>query len=237
MSDRRLQVFHAVARLLSFTKAAEVLHMTQPAVTFQIRQLEDQFHTRLFDRTHNRVALTEAGKIMFKYSEQIFRTYGEMEEAVKHATNSSRVVVGVSTFVDNYYGWLVDGNEHVAVSEEPMGTLYLSEKKLELKILGSVPILWGTFNPDNKEEVYTDYGSETQNIVVDKTITMEKARSSIVQGKKGFLPIAVVGGDLDFYNMDKGELTKSFIYIYQKPTGVLTSNEEVFLKQLLEKAL
>ncbi|MEE9302881.1 MAG: LysR family transcriptional regulator, partial [Thiotrichaceae bacterium] len=43
MSDRRLQVFHTVAKLLSFTKAADQLHMTQPAVTFQIRQLEEQF--------------------------------------------------------------------------------------------------------------------------------------------------------------------------------------------------
>ena len=42
MSDRRLQVFYTVARLLSFTKAAEELHMTQPAVTFQVRQLEEQ---------------------------------------------------------------------------------------------------------------------------------------------------------------------------------------------------
>ena len=41
MADRRLQVFHTVARLLSFTKAAETLHMTQPAVTFQVRQLEE----------------------------------------------------------------------------------------------------------------------------------------------------------------------------------------------------
>ncbi len=47
MADRRLQVFHTVARLLSFTKAAESLHMTQPAVTFQVRQLEEQFNTRL----------------------------------------------------------------------------------------------------------------------------------------------------------------------------------------------
>ena len=39
MSDRRIHVFHAVAKHLSFTKAAEVLFMTQPAVTFQIRQL------------------------------------------------------------------------------------------------------------------------------------------------------------------------------------------------------
>ena len=54
MADRRLQVFHTVARLLSFTKAAETLHMTQPAVTFQVRQLEEYFNTRLFDRITRR---------------------------------------------------------------------------------------------------------------------------------------------------------------------------------------
>ncbi|MDM7322254.1 MAG: LysR family transcriptional regulator, partial [Gammaproteobacteria bacterium] len=47
MADRRLKVFYTVARLLSFTKAAEALHMTQPAVTFQVRQLEEHFDTRL----------------------------------------------------------------------------------------------------------------------------------------------------------------------------------------------
>ena len=83
MSDRRLQVFHAVARLLSFTKAAEVLHMTQPAVTFQIRQLEEQFDTRLFDRAHNRVSLTEAGHVAFEFAESIFEKYSEMENAIR----------------------------------------------------------------------------------------------------------------------------------------------------------
>ena len=63
MADRRLQVFHAVAKHLSFTKAAEALFMTQPAVTFQIRQLEEQFNTRLFDRAHGRIALTPAGQV------------------------------------------------------------------------------------------------------------------------------------------------------------------------------
>ena len=54
MADRRLQVFHAVAKHLSFTKAAEALFMTQPAVTFQIRQLEEHFNTRLFERGRER---------------------------------------------------------------------------------------------------------------------------------------------------------------------------------------
>lgn len=86
MSDRRLQVFYTVAKLLSFTKAADVLQMTQPAVTFQIRQLEDQLETRLFDRSHNRIDLTERGKCAFQYAERIFELYDEMENSVKNMT-------------------------------------------------------------------------------------------------------------------------------------------------------
>jgi len=104
MSDRRLQVFHAVARLLSFTKAADVLHMTQPAVTFQIRQLEDQFDTRLFDRTHNRVSLTEAGRIAFDYAERIFEQYAEMENAIREMTDdiSGSLTIGASSTISEY---------------------------------------------------------------------------------------------------------------------------------------
>ena len=72
MADRRLHVFYTVARLLSFTKAAESLHMTQPAVTFQVRQLEEHFNTRLFDRTHNKISLTAAGERVYVHAEKIF---------------------------------------------------------------------------------------------------------------------------------------------------------------------
>ena len=104
MSDRRLQVFHAVARLLSFTKAAEVLHMTQPAVTFQIRQLEEQFDTRLFDRAHNRVSLTEAGHVAFEYAEIIFEKYSELENAIREITGSisGSLTLGASTTISEY---------------------------------------------------------------------------------------------------------------------------------------
>ena len=104
MSDRRLQVFHAVARLLSFTKAAEVLHMTQPAVTFQIRQLEEQFDTRLFDRAHNRVSLTEAGHVAFEYAEIIFEKYSELENAIREVTGSisGSLTLGASTTISEY---------------------------------------------------------------------------------------------------------------------------------------
>jgi len=86
MADRRLKVFYTVARLLSFTKAAEALHMTQPAVTFQVRQLEEYFDTRLFDRTHNRVTLTDVGLVVYEVAERIFEHYDEMERRVREMT-------------------------------------------------------------------------------------------------------------------------------------------------------
>jgi LysR family transcriptional regulator, transcriptional activator of the cysJI operon len=104
MADRRLQVFHTVARLLSFTKAADALHMTQPAVTFQVRQLEEYFNTRLFDRTHNRISLTPVGERVFAYAEQIFERYAEMENAVKEMTGdvSGVLLIGASTTIAEY---------------------------------------------------------------------------------------------------------------------------------------
>ncbi len=104
MADRRLQVFHTVARLLSFTKAAETLHMTQPAVTFQVRQLEEFFNTRLFDRTHNRISLTTAGERVFEYAERIIGLYNEMNIRVRDITGdvSGVLIIGASTTIAEY---------------------------------------------------------------------------------------------------------------------------------------
>ncbi|MDH3218374.1 MAG: LysR family transcriptional regulator [Gammaproteobacteria bacterium] len=104
MSDRRLKVFHTVARLLSFTKAAEALHMTQPAVTFQVRQLEEYFNTRLFDRTHNKVNLTPAGEKVSEFAERIFDLYAEMENSVRDLTGeiSGALTIGASTTIAEY---------------------------------------------------------------------------------------------------------------------------------------
>ena len=105
MADRRLQVFSTVARLLSFTKAAESLHMTQPAVTFQIRQLEEYFNTRLFDRTNNKISLTDAGEITKEYSDRIIALYKEMDNEIRILTGDIQgpLAVGASTTIGEYF--------------------------------------------------------------------------------------------------------------------------------------
>jgi DNA-binding transcriptional LysR family regulator len=99
MADRRLRVFHAVAKHLSFTKAADALFMTQPAVTFQIRQLEEHFSTRLFDRAQGRIALTAAGALALEYAERILALDGELDARMKEMSgqDSGPLLIGAST--------------------------------------------------------------------------------------------------------------------------------------------
>ncbi len=104
MADRRLQVFHAVAKHLSFTKAAEAVFMTQPAVTFQVRQLEEQFNTRLFDRAQGRITLTPAGQIAFQYAERILALTAEMEARLRELSGQEAgpLLIGASTTIADF---------------------------------------------------------------------------------------------------------------------------------------
>ena len=104
MADRRLQVFHTVAKQLSFTKAAELLFMTQPAVTFQVKQLEEHFNTRLFERSHGKISLTPAGELTLDYAERILNMTGEMEARISELTGqvSGPLLIGASTTIAEY---------------------------------------------------------------------------------------------------------------------------------------
>ncbi len=105
MADRRLQVFHAVAKHGSFTRAAEHLFMTQPAVTFQIKQLEEHYNTRLFERGHGRITLTPAGELVLAYAERILGLSEELESRVSEMTDELTGIlsIGTSTTIAAYW--------------------------------------------------------------------------------------------------------------------------------------
>jgi DNA-binding transcriptional LysR family regulator len=104
MAERRLQVFHAVAKHLSFTKAADALFMTQPAVTFQIRQLEEYFNTRLFDRAQGRITLTPAGVVALEYAERILALSAELDTRLKEMSGvvAGPLLIGASTTIAEF---------------------------------------------------------------------------------------------------------------------------------------
>lgn len=90
VSLRQLRVFEAVARHSSYTRAAEELHLSQPAVSMQVRQLEDEIGLPLFERLGKQVVTTEAGREVFHYSQVISQSLREMEEVLESLKGVSR---------------------------------------------------------------------------------------------------------------------------------------------------
>ncbi len=83
METRHLRFFCALAEELHFTRAALLLNVSQPALSHQIRQLEDELGTRLVERTNRRVRLTEAGELFLIRATRILE---QMDQAVREAT-------------------------------------------------------------------------------------------------------------------------------------------------------
>ena len=77
---RQLRVFESVARHLSYTRASEELHLSQPAVSMQVRQLEESIGLPLFEKLGKKIHLTEAGQEMYHYSQVISNQLREAEE-------------------------------------------------------------------------------------------------------------------------------------------------------------
>src|SRR5215475_13888381 len=78
LDPRYLQTFLAVGRARSFSRAAAALRRTQPAVSYQIQQLEAQLGARLFDRTTRRLSLTHAGVDLLDLCERFFGDFGRL---------------------------------------------------------------------------------------------------------------------------------------------------------------
>ena len=88
ISHAHLRSFHAVATHGSFTRAAEMLHITQPTLSGQVKELEERYGTKLFVRHGRRVELTDIGKSAFSITRLMFRH----EEEVEHLLQSARAL-------------------------------------------------------------------------------------------------------------------------------------------------
>jgi DNA-binding transcriptional LysR family regulator len=91
---RQLRVFSEVARYLSFTRAAQALSLTPPAVTMQVRELEKHIGMPLFDRSGRNVALTTVGEYMLVYARKMLATLKDAEDA---ALRLQKLEVGLLT--------------------------------------------------------------------------------------------------------------------------------------------
>lgn len=102
--DQSLLVFLTVSEEKNFTRAAEALHMTQPAVSNHIQSLERELETKLLDRTNKYVKLTKAGDLVYHHAKQIVSLYTRMHNLLDdlNHTASGSLMIGASYTFGEY---------------------------------------------------------------------------------------------------------------------------------------
>ena len=104
LENFRLMAFRAVAEQLSFRKAAEELYLTQPAVSLQIKALEEDLGVQLFDRSGAHITMTPAGRVLLEYAAQVnaHLVQAEREIAALSGEHVGQLALGASTTIAQY---------------------------------------------------------------------------------------------------------------------------------------
>ena len=98
----KLRIFKAVADLKSFSKAAQMLFLSQPTVTLQIKKIENYLGMTLFRRHKSNLELTEEGKVLYQFASKIIEDYMNMEENLKNVRKTSILYIGCSSTIGDY---------------------------------------------------------------------------------------------------------------------------------------
>jgi Transcriptional regulator len=121
MEIRQLECFNAICDELHFTRAADKLGISQPTLSYQIKQLEDELGVRLFNRIGKKIALTEAGAILLGHSRTIFRSIAGAREEISELHHMERGTLTIGTLIgeinDMVSGLLVEfHNKYPAIN-------------------------------------------------------------------------------------------------------------------------
>jgi DNA-binding transcriptional LysR family regulator len=143
MNLNLLRIFHAVAGALSFTRASQELHLTQPGISKHIRELEEQYGTRLFDRLGKRIALTQAGEILFRTTGDLFRLIDESRRRIDdlNGLTGGKLDIGASMTIGTH-------------------------------LLPGTLVRFGQQYPDIKIKVITAFGRQVVDLVLNNTLEM-----------------------------------------------------------------
>ena len=133
MFDFRLKVFYTVAKRLNFTKAAEELFITQPAVSKHIQEIENHFRIRLFERNGSKIKLTKAGGVLLHYCNQIFGIYSTLEFELNSFTETHKGIlrIGASTTIAQYLLPPILADFHKRYSEIQISLIISNTEQIE----------------------------------------------------------------------------------------------------------
>ena len=146
-----LKIFHSLATHLSYSKAAKELYISQPAVSMQIKKLEEELGCKLFDKVGRKIQLNNYGKILYEYTKQIFCLIDDAKRSIdsQSYTVSGSVAIGASNTPGSYIMPFIIGDfmkkyDQVTVSLHVGNTAEVENMlltgQIDFGILGGTPI-------------------------------------------------------------------------------------------------
>lgn len=102
MTLRHMKIFVSVFQHSNITKAAKELHLAQPSVSFAVKELEDYYGIRLFDRIGRRISPTEAGRGFYEYAVHIVSMFDEMERKIRNWDTMGTIRIGASITIGTH---------------------------------------------------------------------------------------------------------------------------------------
>lgn len=146
---RQFQIFEAVAQHLSYTRAAELLYLSQPAVSMQIKQLESEVEMPLFERMGKKLFLTDAGQELLIYARSISQQLVELDDVFDEMRGSEkgRLTIAVATTA-NYFALKLLGefyrrfsgtNISLDVTNRESLLNHLNDNTVDMVIMGQPP--------------------------------------------------------------------------------------------------
>jgi len=193
---RQLKVFEAVARLSSFSRAAEELHLTQPAVSTQVRKLEDHAGNALFEQFGKKIYLTAAGTELLHISRAIIQQFEAAENAMTQfkGVSGGKLNVGVISAGDYFFPHLLVefASRHTGVTlnftvHNRDGLLtHVAENQTDLAIMVRPPTDLDTVNQPFAPHPYVIVAPPTHPLVGRKRIPVSRLiREPFVVREKG----------------------------------------------------
>lgn len=227
---RQFRVFEAVARHLSFTQAARELHLSQPAVSMQVKQLEEQVGLPLYENVGKQIYLTEAGTEIFHYSRAISQLLEEAEEVIDElkGTHRGRLTISVAStanyFVPTLLGIFHERFPGVTVSLDVTNreTLLeqLSDNLVDLVVMGQPP-----------RDMDLEAG-----IFLDNPLVVIAPPNHALAGQKG-IPLKRLEEEV-FLTRERGSGTRGAIERFFNQHGVrLTTGMEIASNEAIKQSV
>ncbi|WP_221345874.1 HTH-type transcriptional regulator HdfR, partial [Enterobacter cloacae] len=148
MDTELLKTFLEVSRTRHFGRAAEALYLTQSAVSFRIRQLENQLGVNLFTRHRNNIRLTPAGEKLLPYAETLMNTWQAARKEVSHTSRHNEFSIGASAslwecMLSQWLTRLYHSHSHLQfearIAQRQSLVKQLHERQLDLLITTEAP--------------------------------------------------------------------------------------------------